>query len=129
MEKLTLSPAVFVLVIIFYSNSHAQIENKNPLSLSFQSGMTLHADYLINDNYDWKGIGFNYFEGGIFFKITKNVEIGATIGQDEFKIKSSGTNISVSPQGDTSISSYSSVPFKPHMKIKSIKFMIKCVIF
>ena len=109
MKKLTLSPAVFILVIILYSTSYAQMENKNPLSLSFQSGMTIHADYLINDNYDWKGIGFNYFEGGIYFKITKNVEIGVTIGQDDFKITKSGTEISVSPQGDTSYSTFTSV--------------------
>ena len=119
MRKLTLSPAVLFVVLFFVSNVFGQEglkmkEEERKFSFSLQTGLTLHTDYLINDDYSWNGIGVNYFEGGVFYKITDKVELGATIGRDNFKITGSGTSIDISPQGDTTISSYSFSRLNPY---------------
>lgn len=87
MRKLTLSPAVLFVVLFFVSNVFGQEkEEERKFSFSFQTGLTLHTDYLVNDDYSWNGVGINYFEGGLFYKLSRHVEVGATIGRDKFKV-------------------------------------------
>lgn len=73
------------MLLFFTTNGIAQ-NTERPFSFSLNTGVTIHADYLVNDDYSWNAIGIDYFEGGMFYKLNKNIEIGATLGRDKFKI-------------------------------------------
>ncbi len=107
MRKLTLSPAVFILLIILTSQGFAQdlknLETENRLSLGIQSGVTIHADYLAKSKFSERVFGVNYFEFLIGIKFTDNIEVGVSVGQDEFTYQnpSVSRNITFNPPDTT----------------------------
>lgn len=99
MKKLTLSPAVFILLIILSTQGFTQDfkkrETENRLSLGIQSGLTIHTDYLARTKLSEKGIGVNYFEFLAGIKFTDNIEFGVSVGQDQFTIQSPSVSRSI----------------------------------